>query len=569
MKQLKWLGFYLLMGSTSLASNLTDPVLSVSGTSTSQQTVSVTITGTQGTLYYTTDGTNPTTSSATITSGSTLLVALNAMVKVQAIQNSTTTSDVVTAQYNIAGQVSAGTNHTLFLKNNGTVWASGDNSAGELGTGNLVNSTQPIQVMINSSTPLTGVVAVAAGTEQSFAVDNQGNVWAWGLNTNSQLATGGTANVLNPVQVSGLSGAVAVASSQGHTLALLGNGSVFAWGANGSGQVGNGTTSTWVTQPTQVLAPNSQTGPDIQNIVAVAAGYYHSLALENDGKIYAWGDNSYGELGDSDTALAMQTKPVYVKTSGVPFTSTVQITADSTNSCALQGNGSAWSWGDNTIGELGNGTKNPATPVTPANLSPAQVSGLTTGVIGIGNQSVLVSNDSVWTWGDDTNGRLGVGVANGYATSPLMVSLTNGSLPTLTVTAGNAQTVTDGVLSSAFTVTASYFGTLLPNTWVNFAVPQTEGGLVLSPTGTQLSPIVGMLTNSQGAATVYLNAAPNASGPAQIIATSGGSQTTLSAVEQMVESVATDTPTMPQWGLILMAALLIWVATRRRARLAR
>jgi hypothetical protein len=200
----------LIAASAAWASNLTDPVLTISGTTTCQQTVSVTVTGTQGTLYYTTDGTNPTIASSTVTSGSTLLIAQNALLKVQAIQTSspTTTSDLVTAQYNTAAQVSAGTSHTLFLKNDGTVWASGDNSAGELGTGNLYTASQPTQVMINATTPLTGIVAVAAGTQQSFAVDNQGNVWAWGLNPYGQLGTGGTTNVLNPVEVSGISGAV-------------------------------------------------------------------------------------------------------------------------------------------------------------------------------------------------------------------------------------------------------------------------------------------------------------------------------------------------------------------------
>lgn len=275
--------------------------MSISGTSTSQQTVSVTVTGTQGTLYYTTNGTNPTTSSNTVTSGTTLLIAQNALLKLQAIQNSTTTSDVVTTQFTTAAQVSAGTSHTLSIRNDGTLWAWGDNAVGELGNGTLSPTSQPTQVMINATTPLTGIVAIAAGTQESFAIDNQGNVWAWGLNTSSQLGTGGTTNVLYPVEVSGLTGAVAVASSQSHTLVLLGNGSVWAWGANGSGQVGIGTISAWVTQPTQVLAPNSQTGPDIQNIVAVAAGSNHSLALENTGKVYAWGSNSYGQLGDGDT----------------------------------------------------------------------------------------------------------------------------------------------------------------------------------------------------------------------------------------------------------------------------
>lgn len=321
------------------ATNITDPTVSVAGTSTSQQTVSVTVTDSAGPIYYTTDGTNPTSSSKTITSGSTLLIAQNAVLKVQAIQSATITSNLVTAQYTLAAQVSAGDSHTLSIRNDGTVWAWGDNSAGELGNGTLTSSSQPTEVMINGTTPLTGVVAVAAGTQESFAVDNEGHVWGWGLNTSGQLGTGGTANLVYPLQVSGLTGAVAVASSGSHTLVLTGGGALWAWGANESGQVGNGDTSSWVTTPVQVLSPSGQTGPYIQNIVAVAAGANHSLAMDNAGHVFAWGDNAYGQLGNGDTSLTLQPGPVYVQTSGSPFTGAVGIAAAANNSYALKSAG--------------------------------------------------------------------------------------------------------------------------------------------------------------------------------------------------------------------------------------
>ncbi|MEJ0000923.1 MAG: IPTL-CTERM sorting domain-containing protein [Verrucomicrobiota bacterium] len=171
--------------------------------------------------------------------------------------------------------------------------------------------------------------------------------------------------------------------------------------------------------------------------------------------------------------------------------------------------------------------------------------------------------------GENSNGRLGVGFANGYAEMPLNVSL-SGSLPTITITAGDGQSVTGGVLSGAFTVTVTDYGSPAANTWVYFAVPTSEGSLVLSPTGTQFSPIIGVETNSQGVATVYLQGGANTSGPVQIIASSGSSQTTLSAIVALAgQAIATDTPTMPEWMLIILAGLLFLVAVRRKSFLAR
>jgi alpha-tubulin suppressor-like RCC1 family protein len=377
---------------------IADPVVTVTG-GASQQTITATVTESTGgaTLHYTMDGSAPTLSSPSIASGGSVLVSENANLNVQAFTSSTTTSNLVTTQYNQAGQVSAGTRHSLALRNDGTVWACGDNTYGELGNGTTNNSSTPLQV-----SGLSGIVAVAAGQDESFAVDSSGNVWAWGYNPNGQLGMSSTtSSVTVPTQVTTLSGIVAIASAGYHTLALQTNGSVWAFGADSSGQVGNGTTGSVVTPPVQLTT--------LQGIVAIAAGTNHSLALDNTGKVWAWGSNTYGQLGLG--SYAEQTLPVQV---GSSLTGVISIAAGVEDSYAVEGNGTAWAWGDNSIGELGNGT-------TTSSNTPTQVNSSTGSIAAISNQTSVASTGQVYSWGDNTDGRLGTGSGSPYVTLPQIV----------------------------------------------------------------------------------------------------------------------------------------------------
>ena len=376
---------------------IADPVVTVTG-GASQQTITATVTESTGgaTLHYTMDGSAPTLSSASIASGNSLLLSQNANLNVQAFTSSTTTSNLVTTQYNQAGQVSAGTRHSLALDNNGNVWAWGDNTYGELGNGTTNNSSTPLEV-----SGLPTVVAVAAGQDESFAVDSSGNVWAWGYNPNGQLGMSSTASsVTVPTQVSSLTGIVAIASAGYHTLALQTNGTVWAFGADSSGQVGNGTTASVVSSPVQL---------SLQGIVALATGANHSLALDNTGRVWAWGSNTYGQLGLGNNTT--ESSPVEV---GSSLSGVVAIAAGTEDSYAAEGNGTAWAWGDNSIGELGNGT-------TTGSKTPTQVSSSTGSIAAISNQTSVASTGQVYTWGDNTDGRLGTGSAASYVTLPQMV----------------------------------------------------------------------------------------------------------------------------------------------------
>lgn len=180
--------------------------------------------------------------------------------------------------------VAASLFHSLALKTDGSVWGWGENGWGQLGSG--AASLPPNSVVAAPVRTLlpTEAIALATARDDSLALTRRGQVYAWGH------TYGATPRLLGlPTDV------VAIAAGQAHYLALLGDGRVFAWGANNAGQVGNGLTS--ATQPVAVPV----IAPLPASIVAIGAGHSHSLALAADGSVWAWGENSGGQLGDGTT----------------------------------------------------------------------------------------------------------------------------------------------------------------------------------------------------------------------------------------------------------------------------
>jgi alpha-tubulin suppressor-like RCC1 family protein len=188
--------------------------------------------------------------------------------------------------------IAGGNRHLLMLKTDKTVWAIGFNSMGQLGNG-TTNSTTPLQV-----TGLSNVARIAAGDEFSLALKEDGTIWAWGNNSNGQLGPGGGNTDLNPhpnpVQVSGLPGGIANISAGGaFCLALASDATIWSWGKNKSFQLGHGSGSSATPTPKQI--------PNFGNVVSIAGGLNHSVALKSDGSVWTWGLNLEGEGGDSTT----------------------------------------------------------------------------------------------------------------------------------------------------------------------------------------------------------------------------------------------------------------------------
>ena len=248
-------------------------------------------------------------------------------------------------------KISAGRTHSLALKSDGTVWAWGINDDGQLGDGSTDTRYTPVQVKgLDGDGYLTDVVEISAGGHHSLALKDDGTVWAWGNNDFGQLgdgSSGGDADKLTPVQVSGLSGVVEISAGWYHSLALKDDGTVWAWGYNEFGQLGDGTTDSSDT-PVQI--------PDLDGVVELVAGGHHSLALMDGGTVRAWGWNDKGQLGDGSTID--RHSPVLVKGAGGTgqLAEILTISCDYRHSMALKDDGTVWAWGINDVGQLGDGS---------------------------------------------------------------------------------------------------------------------------------------------------------------------------------------------------------------------
>jgi alpha-tubulin suppressor-like RCC1 family protein len=247
--------------------------------------------------------------------------------------------------------IAAGGGFSLALKADGSVWAWGHNRDGQLGDGNApFDHSKP--EMVYGLGHGSGVVAIAAGYSFALVLKRNGAVLAWGNGTSGQLGNGATTKRSAPTPVRGLgpgSGVIAIAAGGSFSLALKRNGSVRAWGNDQSGELGNGRTLSDATSPVPVAGLGKGSG-----VVQLAAGYSFALALKSDGAVVAWGRGKSGELGDGQSQVTQAT-PVAV--TGLGTTSKViRISAGASHSMALERSGTVLTWGNNSHGQLGDGT---------------------------------------------------------------------------------------------------------------------------------------------------------------------------------------------------------------------
>lgn len=270
-----------------------------------------------------------------------------------------------------------------------------------------------ILLALGSTTPAVAAPApptVAAGTSHSCARLSGGGLKCWGDNGFGQLGDGTTVQHLTPVSVSGLSSGVAgVVAGDAHTCALTSAGGAKCWGDNSFGQLGNGTT-------TQLTTPGNVSGL-ASGVANIAAGADHSCAITTAGAVRCWGYNGDGELGNGTTTDNPTPGTVSGLTSGV-----AAVAAGAYHTCAATTAGAAKCWGYNAYGELGNGT-------TTASLTPASVSGLSSGVAALAAGSYhtcALTAGAVKCWGFNGYGELGDGTTTDRL-SPVAVSgLTSG-----------------------------------------------------------------------------------------------------------------------------------------------
>jgi alpha-tubulin suppressor-like RCC1 family protein len=229
------------------------------------------------------------------------------------------------------------------------LFAWGFNTYGQIGNGTSSQQNTPVAV----SLPAPAVQVAGGSGDNSAAVLANGTLATWGRGYYGEIGNGTTSDAYSPVVVPGLTGITQVAIGGMHMLALDSSGRVWSWGSNGEGQLGNGTSSAIPgSNPTPVPVPG------LTSIIQISAGESYSLALRSDGTVWAWGDNSYGQLGDGNTTdkfLAEQVPGI----SGV-----AKVIAGWSTSYAIGAGGSLLAWGSNGVGLLGNGT-NTGFSVTP------------------------------------------------------------------------------------------------------------------------------------------------------------------------------------------------------------
>jgi uncharacterized repeat protein (TIGR02543 family) len=300
------------------------------------------------------------------------------------------------------------------LKSDGTVWSWGLNAKGQLGNGTTTDASLPVQVLgPGGAGHLTGIVAVMGGEQHNFALKSDGTVWAWGDNSHAQLGNGTTTNSSTPVQVSGLTSIVKLGGRGYHSVAVKTDGTVWTWGWDEYGALGNGVDDSNI----DYLVPIEVAG--VTNPIMVTSGFQFSIALMQNHTLMAWGNNSEGEIGDGTTTNRLT--PVSV--SGID--QVVWVSAGWTHVVAIRADGTVWTWGANNwqgafdcedtydnnnlgfycgYGMLGDGTEND-------HHTPEQISGLSGAIMALGGDSstsVLLKDGTVWTFGSNGAGQLGV-----------------------------------------------------------------------------------------------------------------------------------------------------------------
>ena len=316
---------------------------------------------------------------------------------------------------------SAGADHSLAFTNNSTVRAWGYNGFGQLGAtipNNQTYSATPVKVGT-----ISGITSVSAGGHHSLAIGKEGIVWAWGYNASGQLGDRTNTNQTRPVQVvlgSGgapLTSITKIAAGGSHSLALKEetvNGVVvqtlYAWGDNSYGQVGFPKSQfTQINQATEVILLNNTA-----RILAIAAGGAFSLALTDDNKVWAWGYNGLGQLGLDPVATPFLEVPTPVNgvTGGNITGQVTAIAAGLDHSLALVGN-TLRAWGYNGFGQLGNnGTAtmsfDPVTVVNPSGANFTQIISVT-GHHNLARAVDAQGTSHLYAWGDNGYGQIGDG----------------------------------------------------------------------------------------------------------------------------------------------------------------
>jgi alpha-tubulin suppressor-like RCC1 family protein len=313
-------------------------------------------------------------------------------------------------------QVATSNSTQYALLADGTLWAWGQGTYGQLGNGGNANSfTAPVQVVFPSGVSIAAIPVDAMPFDTALAVDSQGNAWGWGLNKKGELCLGNTLPYTTPVQLP-LTDVTALAGANEHAVYDTG-GTVKSCGTNDEGVLGTGGTAS-STHPVRVTGL-----PAGVAVTALVSAYHNAGALLANGQFYDWGHNAAGQLGDGSTQSSAV--PVLVS---FPDSSPVTQVAEG-GSSALNGqtivmlaDGTTWAWGNDSWGQLGDG----GSGFQPSPVQFFPPSGVTYATLASGGATsyAIDTSGNVWAWGNGTSCQLGTGTKQ---SSPVPVNPDTGA----------------------------------------------------------------------------------------------------------------------------------------------
>ena len=305
-----------------------------------------------------------------------------------------------------------GNYHTIAIKTDGTMWSWGKNEYGQIGDNAVINRSSPVQVGA-----LTTWSKIDGGDLYSMALKTDGTMWTWGYNANGELGQNNVINRSSPVQLGAEITWSKIAANSGFSMAIKTDSTMWSWGNNEFGQIGDNTVIKR-SSPVQVGALTTWS--------QIAGGRYHSIAIKTDGTMWTWGYNNFGQLG-SNTTYNNKSSPVQVG----GLTTWSKIASSAYNSLAIKTDGTIWTWGYNINGQLGDNT-------ILYRSSPVQVGALTTwlqAVVGYANTVAIKTDGTMWTWGRNELGQIGDNTVI-YRSSPVQL----GALTTWSVISANKHT---------------------------------------------------------------------------------------------------------------------------------
>ena len=313
--------------------------------------------------------------------------------------------------------VSAAVQTTLSTKTDGTLWSWGRNDRGQLGQNNITYYSSPVQI------PGTTWSSISAGYRHILATKTDNTLWAWGNNGNGSLGQNNRTYTSSPVQIPGTTWR-STSTTLDSSFAIKTDGTLWSWGYNGNGNLGVGD-RTGRSSPVQVPGNTWSSIP---------LGYSFIMALKTDNTLWGWGANFGGVLGQSDQTYA--SSPVQI-----PGTTWSSVKVDSYwNTTAVKTDGTLWSWGYNYYGNLGHNNRTSYS-------SPQQITGTTWSRVfgGTGTRLTFASktDGTLWAWGDNGSGQLGINNTTTRYSSPVQVP-------------GNNWTFVATSNSSAFAIKQTY-----------------------------------------------------------------------------------------------------------------